>query len=265
MGSFHSDIRFVSPMTKTLHPDAQGTDLALTGDLNVGDDGTFAGGVSVGNTDSPLTGQMKLAAAGGAGYLSFYDGAYREGHIDASALYLDISGVAKGTASATALSYVAFTTPGTVTAGGVNIGPLFSYIRSATVSDITGNGTAYTCPFDTAIVSNANYNSSTGVFTAPAAGKYLLTAQVSMVSGGASGTSGVVQIVTTGQTFRSDINPYAARHTSSGVTTVALSVIASLAQNDTARVNLTITGDGSNIADFIGGSGFSSFGGWRVG
>jgi len=362
MGSFTTDIKFVSPPTRVLHPSASGVDLTLTGDLTVGDDGIFSGGVTVGNTDPALTGQIKLAASGGAGYLSFYDGAYREGHIDASTLYLDISGTAKGTASATVFSYVNITTPGTltaaagtvsgalgiagaatvggtatmaagsvttafvvtgtatlgagtvtgafgvagalstsgtvtaaagtvsgnlsaggtviaaagtvsgalgvggtVTAAGVSIGPLFSYLRSATVNNVTGNGTVYTCVFDTAVISNANFATGTGIFTAPAAGKYLLMASISMVAGNSSGTQGSVQIVTTGQSFRLDLNPYGSRHTSSGVTTVALAVIASLATNDTAKVTLTITGSGSDNGSFVGGSGFSSFAGWRVG
>lgn len=110
MGSFHSDIKFVSPPTRVLNPSTTGTDLTLTNDL------IALGGVSIGNSDNPLAGQLKLAASGGAGYLSFYDGVYREGHIDGSTLYFDISGAAKGTATATVFSYLNITTPGTVTA-----------------------------------------------------------------------------------------------------------------------------------------------------
>jgi len=142
-------------------------------------------------------------------------------------------------------------------------GPLFSYLRSATVNNVTGNGTVYTCPFDSAVVSNANV--SGGIFTAPAAGKYLLVAHVSMVAGNSSGTQGSVQIVTTGQSFRYDLNPYGSRHTSSGITSAAIAVIASLAASDTAKVALTISGSGSDNASFVGGSGTSSFAGWRVG
>lgn len=143
-------------------------------------------------------------------------------------------------------------------------GPLFSYYRNASDNNVTGNGTVYTCLFDTAVISNANYNTSTGIFTAPAAGKYLFVGKVGVVSGSSGGTQGVVQVVTTGRSYRHDGNPYGNRHIASGVTSIPFAIIASMAQNDTAKVTLTVTGDGSDIADFIGGA-FSDFAGWRVG
>lgn len=144
-------------------------------------------------------------------------------------------------------------------------GPLFAYLRSATVTNITGNGTVYTCLFDSAVVSNANYATGTGIFTAPAAGKYLFVAHVGIASGSSGGTQGVVQLVTTSQSYRYDLNPYGNRHTASGVSTVTIAEVVSMAQNDTAKITLAVTGDGSDTADFIGGSGFSSFAGVRVG
>lgn len=144
-------------------------------------------------------------------------------------------------------------------------GPLFSYYRNASSNNVTGNGTVYTCLFDTATVSNANYATGTGIFTAPAAGKYLFVAHVGVASGSSSGTQGVVQLVTTSQSYRYDLNPYGNRHTASGVSTVTIAEIVSMAQNDTAKITLAVTGDGSDTADFIGGSGFSSFAGVRVG
>ncbi len=145
------------------------------------------------------------------------------------------------------------------------IGPLFSYLRSATVNNVTGNGTVYTCVYNSAVISNANFNTTTGIFTAPVAGKYLLVCHVSMVAGDSSATQGVVQIVTTSQSFRFDLNPYSNRHTGSGVTTATIAAIASLASSDTAKITLAITGSGSDTSSFVGGSGFSSFAGWRVG
>lgn len=143
-------------------------------------------------------------------------------------------------------------------------GPLFSYYRNSSSNNVTGNGTVYTCLFDTAVISNANYNTSTGIFTAPAAGKYLFVGKVGVASGSSGGTQGEVNVVTTGRSYRHDGNPYGNRHTASGVTSIPFAIIASMAQNDTAKVTLTVTGDGSNIADFIGGA-FSDFAGWRVG
>lgn len=88
---------------RKIHPDAKGVDLTLSGvlsalnavlsgDLSVADDGIFLGGVSVGSSDNPLAGQLKLGVAAGSGYLTFYPGSYVPGHIDGSELLFDISG-----------------------------------------------------------------------------------------------------------------------------------------------------------------------------
>lgn len=261
MGEWVSYPKFVSPATKTLHPNAAGTDL------------TLHGGLAVGNNENPLDGQIKLGSAAGSGYLTFYDGSYRDGYIDAANLYLQINGVTKTTIGANGITAGSFA-PGAIVNADVSTsaaitpdklsGPLFSYYRNSSSNNVTGNGTVYTCLFDTAVISNANYNTSTGIFTAPAAGKYLFVGKVGVASGSSGGTQGEVNVVTTGRSYRYDGNPYGNRHIASGVTSIPFAVIASMAQNDTAKVTLTVTGDGSDIADFIGGA-FSDFAGWRVG
>jgi len=91
------------PGAKLLHPAATGEDITLTGDLvaehidstddaSVSDDLLVEGGLSVGNTDGPLTGQIKLGVAAGSGYLTGYAGAYLPLHVDGSELLFDISG-----------------------------------------------------------------------------------------------------------------------------------------------------------------------------
>lgn len=80
MGEFVSYPKFVSPATKTLHPDSIGAILKLLG------------GLSIGNSDTPLTGQLKVGVAAGSGYITFYPGSYVPGHLDGSELLFDISG-----------------------------------------------------------------------------------------------------------------------------------------------------------------------------
>lgn len=296
---------------RILHPDVQGVDVTLANDL------IALGGASIGNTDNPLAGQLKVGVAAGSGYLTFYPGSYVPGHIDGSELLFDISGAEAlkllssghlrlrnnklfkalnaagnadldliGTNSSDAIllgsgltgvlkAASSVVSAATIVNADVSAsagitpdklsGPLFSYVRSATVNNVTGNGTAYTCPFDSAVVSNANYNSSTGIFTAPVAGKYLLVAHVGCVPSASGVTQGAVQIVTTGQSWRFDFNPWAIRHSASGVASVAHHAIASLAASDTAKITLALTGAGSDNCGFAGNNGFSGFSAWRVG
>jgi hypothetical protein len=140
---------------------------------------------------------------------------------------------------------------------------VFSYVRSASVSNVTGNGTVYTCPFDAAVVSSGNY--SGGVFTAPEAGLYLFTAHVSCVPSSSGVTQGVVQLVTTDQSLRFDFNPWAIRHSASGVASVSIHGILPLDAGETAKITLTLTGAGSDNCSFVGGNGFSGFSAIRLG
>ena len=88
----------------------------------------------------------------------------------------------------------------------------FAAYASASITNVTGDGTLYQCVFNTAVFNNASaYNTSTGVFTAPQTGLYLFNATVGASNLTSGHTLGNVQIVATPNTYTSDyLNYYAA-------------------------------------------------------
>lgn len=139
----------------------------------------------------------------------------------------------------------------------------FDAYRSATVNNVTGDSTVYTCIFDTAVFNNASaYNTSTGTFTAPTSGLYLLNTTVGAANLGAGHTLGFVQIVTTGRTYTSDyMNYYAA--SSGGIYMQSQSRLTFMNAGDTAVVKLDVINSTKTVG-FYGGTVNSSFSGYLV-
>lgn len=68
----------------------------------------------------------------------------------------------------------------------------FEAYQSTTINNVTGDGTTYLIPFDTVWYdTHSNYDASTGVFTAPVDGIYMLSATVSISSFTSSMTNAV--------------------------------------------------------------------------
>jgi hypothetical protein len=128
----------------------------------------------------------------------------------------------------------------------------FSAFVSTTgnVLNITGDGTAFTIIFDTVSFDQAsNYNSSTGIFTAPINGIYYFIGSV-LISTIATGCNiGYLDIRTSGATsqiFRlCKLNPFnAAVQTGGGAPSEVLQggVYIQLVKNDTVKVVITTAG-----------------------
>lgn len=118
--------------------------------------------------------------------------------------------------------------------------PSFFVYNSGNIVDVTGDGTAYDCVFDTVSVDRSgDFLSST--FTAPVDGVYLFIANITISNTAAGHTEGNVSIVTTSNSFVHYMSPYAAQGTASKVTLRA-QALCELSATDTAKVVLTISG-----------------------
>lgn len=127
----------------------------------------------------------------------------------------------------------------------------FLAYKSSTSANVTGDGTSYDIIFDSEVYDqNSDYNNSTGVFTAPVAGRYLLTATVNLAGlSTADHTNARVRIVTSNRVYwnvTTDI-PSSVSEQSFVVT-----CIADMDAGDTAYVNTPC--DGSNKTIDVTGS-----------
>ena len=128
--------------------------------------------------------------------------------------------------------------------------PAFLATKSSVSSNVTGDGTAYTVTFTNEVFDqNGDYNGST-TFTAPVAGRYRFTANVSIYGyTSANVTSGRLDIVTSNRTYRRTTEqPGGNDYTYHG------DVLVDMDAADTATVQLTMGGDASDVVDVDGQS-----------
>lgn len=127
----------------------------------------------------------------------------------------------------------------------------FAYM--STTNNVTGAGTVYTVAGYTAELFDqaSNFNTTTGQFTAPRAGRYLFTFQVEMTNITAAMTSGFVDIFTnTG--YRVWAGSPTAAATPGGTLCVGASVFVNMAANDTAVVRVSFSNGAGDTADLSG-------------
>ena len=143
--------------------------------------------------------------------------------------------------------------------------PCFSAYNAANILNVTGNGTTYT--FGTGGVLTLLINQSTsmttaGVFTAPVTGNYLFCGSLIFYESGgpiaAAFNQGVVQIVTTLNTFQvNQFNPAACQNQGGG-SGFGFSVILPMTAGNNAILQCIVNGGAATI-DVRAGSIFSGF------
>ncbi len=129
--------------------------------------------------------------------------------------------------------------------------PAFQLIRTTNVSNVTGNGTAYTVAFNNEEF-DQNADCSTTTFTAPVTGKYQFSFAIIFVSL-SSATDVFVDLSTSNGGYR--WNPAGNNPTVTGNTSypsISGSILADLDASDTAVLEVTVNGVGGDTVDIYG-------------
>jgi len=138
-------------------------------------------------------------------------------------------------------------------------------LNSSTSNNVTGDGTTYTIVFaNTTFDQGSNFNTGTGVFTAPITGKYMFNTNVVLANVVAQ-TTGQCQIVTTGQTFEGQYNNPSLDYAPGNFFSMQNTVFATMTAGDTAKINIILSGSTKTVG-VLGGAGgtYTRFSGFLV-
>jgi hypothetical protein len=225
----------------TLVNDADATVLSIpTGTTNV----TIAGDVTMTGTTPTLT----IGDAGAEDAAIVFDGNAQDFHIglDDTADSLAIGlGSALGTTT-----HMSFDSTGAVTKP---LQPAFNAIVGTTIANVTGDGTSYTVIFNSEeFDTNADFNTTTGLFTAPVAGVYSFTAGISLSGIASDHTVSDIRIEdNTDGWLQHRNNIYAG---AAGILRyITLAAVFYMDASDTAGVTVIVY-NGSKVVDVLGAS-----------
>ncbi len=141
--------------------------------------------------------------------------------------------------------------------------PCFMGHRDTQAFDLTGNGTVYTTVWDGERFDQGTNFDGTSTFTAPVTGKYLFCINIDW-NGAAGSSSYLNTLVTSNRSYNfRDIYPSGTMSDNNGR---SYAVIVDMDASDTAYVNISMNGIGSNTCDLNGNgiAGYSFFSGVLV-
>lgn len=143
------------------------------------------------------------------------------------------------------------------------LAPAFFAYNSADDANQTGNGTVVTVDFDTEVF-DVGGNFSGDTFTAPVAGKYLLTALVRFSSTTTAMSAFSLELVATGRTYSNVKNVNV--ESAGDLVTMEITALVDMAAGDTAIVQAKISNGVGDTATIKGGAtALTYFTGVRVG
>lgn len=126
--------------------------------------------------------------------------------------------------------------------------PLCVATVTSTVNNVTGDATNYQIIFDTVVINHSSsYNVSTGVFTAPVAGNYLVTGSVGLNNISAGHTGGIIGMYFTAGAFQTSALNYAAAADANSNIVLPFNAIQAMALNDVVHVSVAVEGSTKTI------------------
>jgi hypothetical protein len=151
---------------------------------------------------------------------------------------------------------------------GLSAAPASTYAFLAyggTQNNVTGDGTTHTVQFATEVFDQGgNYDAATGLFTAPAPGKYAFHFGLTLSGVTANHNRCYTVLLASSRGFYfDDVNLNAVYAASGGSFRPGHSVVVDMAAADTARVQLTVQATDKTI-DLTAGSAYTFFGGYKV-
>ena len=137
----------------------------------------------------------------------------------------------------------------------------YAYL-SGNASNVTGDGTNYTIVFNSVLYDqNNNFNTGTGVFTAPVTGRYLLISTTTFLGLTASHTGAVLRFNGSFAERGLDVKPYAISN--AGTLTLTYSMVVSMSATNTLHCESSVSG-GTKVVSIVAGNISSSFSGFLI-
>jgi len=142
--------------------------------------------------------------------------------------------------------------------------PAFLVYPNARITDVTGDGTAYTAVYNTEVFDQGG-DFASNVFTAPIGGKYQFNVNVSLLGIVSGHTTCTITLVTSNRSIRTHFKANVYSQTGAGdQNNFNGSVLTDLDASDTAYVSILVDG-GAKVVDFDGDGNYASaFSGYLV-